>query len=48
MLPAFLLAIGMLWILEKKIKRIKLEVQLESNLQPLGWESDMLTTVPPV
>ena len=38
----------MLWILERKKKRIKLEVQLESNSQPLGWESNALTTAPPV
>ena len=34
--------------LKEKIKRIKLEVQLESNSQPLGWKSDVLTTAPPV
>ena len=38
----------LLWIFKEKIKRIKLLVQLESNSQPLGWNSDALTTVPPV
>ena len=38
----------LLWIFKRKNKRIKSEMQLESNSQPLGWKSDVLTTVPPV
>ena len=44
MLSAFLLAKGMLWILERKNKRDGSVSQLGSNPQPLGWETSMLLT----